>query len=177
MSVFILDGAELRATASIEGPIAPLNITSGVTFHEAIEQYDRGTRFGLSIFESHVVDFEHIHDEARAGNDDDDALGDDDTADAYMSGFDDDDAGPETPEDMTPEKVEQMKRRAAEKRRQLNIARQRARETRRKREEKRKARLAKVRDEGEPFQKTVKASDAGWYRMCLRGTWYQVSAV
>lgn len=167
MSVFIMEGAELRATAFLEGPVAPNNITSGMSFQAAMDAFDQGTRYGPTIAMHEMVDFEHMSDKSEMEEEDDD----DDGVTNYMAGMDDDDN--DLPD--TPENIAIIKKKAAERRRQLQVARQRAREARRRREAQRKSKLAKMRDEGEPFQKTYVAQASGWYRMCVRGTWYQVS--
>ena len=63
-----------------------------------------------------------------------------------------------------------------EKQRQRR-ARQRERftEQKKKRERKRIQQQKKIRQDGEPFLRTEEAEMPGWYRVCVEGTWHQVS--
>jgi hypothetical protein len=161
MSVFILSGAELRATMTLEGPVAPASITSGAELQQAMDKFT-GSDYGEHTILQEVVDFEHLQTQILAQEEDDD--------DAQNS--EDDDHEIAEGEDVNSEafklKVEQRNRRMA-------LARSRAKEAKKRREAAREETHRKVRDEGEPFQKTLKAKAAGWYRACVRGTWYQVS--
>ena len=148
MSVFILSGPALRATVSLDGPLAPPTVDSGK------ELLDAGEKFKVKSDEigyTKVVDFEHLHDE-----DDDD----------------DDDVEEEEPEAISPDDPDatEKRRERREKQRQAFI------EAKKKREEKRLLQQKKVRDDGEPFVYTAVAPRDGWYRVCVQGTWYQVSS-
>lgn len=151
MSLFILAGSELKATATLEGPIPEEDdspISSGMALQEAIKILDSGRHNhpnGLSI--SEVVDFEHLNLEAE---DEEELVSEPESV----------------PEDETPE---QRRDRRARQRRKALEARQRKDAMKLKQRQ-------KVRAEGEPWQYTVKAPVAGWYRFCVRATWYQVTA-
>jgi len=151
MSVFILAGSELKATVTFDGPIpedASTPIDSGIALQEAIKKWDGGwTRHESAMTVSEVVDFEHLN----LG------LGEDD---------DEDEAMEEIPEEETPD---QRRERRARQRKKALEARQRKDKLKMKQRQ-------KVRQEGEPWQKTVKAPLAGWYRYCVKATWYQVTA-
>lgn len=155
MSVFILAGSELKATITFDGPLPEdpeKPISSGSALQDAVDKMEKGgykkqnKKKSLAI--SEVVDFEHLN----LGDEDDDT--------------DDEMVQEEIPEDET---VEQRRERRARQRKKALEARQRKDQRKVKQRE-------KVREEGEPFQKTVKAPVAGWYRYCIRATWYQVSA-
>lgn len=148
MSVFVLSGSELKATAIMEGPVAPPTANTAKELQDAIDKFRNDDHYGKFISTTEVVDFEHLKPEVF--DDDDDDYEDDD---------DDDDA----------ESSDEAKRR------KRDIRMKRAREARQKRERQRREREKDVRSEGEPFQKTLQAKAPGWYRLCVRGTWYQVS--
>lgn len=151
MSLFILAGSELKATATLEGPIPEAGdskIDSGMALQAAIKQLESGHyKQPNSLSISETVDFEHLNlppeseDEAEAVSED-------------------------IPEEETPE---QRRDRRARQRKKALEARQRKDALKLKQRQ-------KVRAEGEPWQYTVKAPVAGWYRYCVRGTWYQVTA-
>lgn len=133
-SVFITTGAELKATAKFEGPIAPISVTTGTDLQTHIQKYARGERFGKkepaqnapkpppgidrhgNVAIADTVDFESAAALEKMYYDDDDA----------------DDDG--------------------------------------------KRRKRGTRMVGEPFQKTVRVVEPGWYRLCVLGNWYQISA-
>lgn len=151
MSVFILAGSELKATATFEGPIPedsknPIN--SGMALQEALKELDSGRhKRDRSISISEVVDFEHLN------------LGDSEDEDLEQM-------AEEIPEDETPE---QRRERRARQRKKALEARQRKDAMKLKQRQ-------KVRAEGEPWQYTLKAPAKGWYRYCVKATWYQVTA-
>ena len=168
VSVFITSGAELKATSIFEGPVAPPDARTGKEVQEFIKKYQMGSRFGNgpkgaqgNIRKEDTVDFET--DEW----DDDDAMWDDDDE------FDDDDYVDDDEAASNNKKSEKTKSamdRKAEKKKRM--------EERKKRYEKRRA--EKIRrhnraSEGEGMQQTHKVEVAGWYRACVRGSWYQVS--
>ena len=169
VSVFITSGAELKATSIFEGPVAPPDARTGKEVQEFIKKYQMGSRFGNgpkgaqgNIRKEDTVDFET--DEW----DDDDAMWDDDDE------FDDDDYVDDDEVASNKKKSEKTKSamdRQAEKKKRM--------EERKKRFEKRRA--EKIRrhnraSEGEGMQQTHKVEVAGWYRACVRGSWYQVSS-
>lgn len=144
MSVFILSGAELKATSTVEGPVAPPEVDSGSALLEATERFRRGERFGELMIVEEVVDFEHL--QASIEEDYEDV---------------DEEEAPEGEDPMARKARIQRNRERARQRRDKELARK---------EEVQK----KVRSVGEPYQVTMQAKAAGWYRACVRGTWYQV---
>ena len=161
ISVFILSGAELRATMTLEGPIAPLSITSGAELQHAMDKFT-GHEYGEYSIVQDVVDFEHLQTREMAESDDDD-----DPQLYHRDPSVDDVVGEDVNSEAFKAKIE-------EKNRISELARARAREHKRKREKMREDIARKVRDEGEPAQRTLKAKAEGWYRACVKGTWYQV---
>lgn len=144
MSVFILSGPELKAMATVEGPVAPADVDSGTALLDATERFRRGERFGEHTIAESVVDFEHLQ--------------------ASFESEEDEEEEEEIPENED----------AAGRRDRIQRQREKAR-ARRQREQKRQEETQqKIRSAGEPFQKTIQAKSAGWYRACVRGTWYQV---
>lgn len=158
VSVFILSGSQLKATYTLEGPIAELDVESGLELYAAGDEFEpdkRRRKSQLAI--SQEVDFEHLMDEVL---DDDDHYDDDDD---HLHNDDE----PIRPDDPN----------ADEKRRERR-ERQRAKflELKKKREAKKMAMLKKIRQDGEPLLNTQKAPQAGWYRMCVISNWNQVVA-
>jgi hypothetical protein len=149
MSVFILSGTALKATALLEGPIASLEVNSGIALNEAVEKFNDAKKKAL-LAVNELVDFEHLNDS--------------------MDEEDDDEAEEEEPpiDSEDPDSDEKKK---------LSRQRQRERflEVKRKRERRRIAQQKKIRQDGDPFLYTEKAPEAGWYRVCVEGTWHQVS--
>lgn len=156
VSVFILSGSQLKATYSLEGPIADLGVDSG------LELYTNGMAFSsngrrdhnraLSV--SREVDFEHLNE-----IDDDDDDDDDNTDDEYSKPIDKDDPDADK---------KRRGRREHQRRKFLELKKQR--------EEKKLAQLRKVRQDGEPILYTRKVPESGWYRMCVTSNWNQVVA-
>mmetsp|Transcript_25135 Transcript_25135/g.55117 ORF Transcript_25135/g.55117 Transcript_25135/m.55117 type:complete len:335 (+) Transcript_25135:184-1188(+) len=160
VSVFILSGSQLRATYSLEGPIASLEVDSGLELYDKAQEYSndkRKRKHHLSI--SKEVDFEHLNDEI----DDDD---DDDDDDAVDDDHHDDD-GPIDPEDPNADD-KRRKRRERQRQRFLNL--------KKKRESKKLKQLKQIRQDGEPIMHTQKAPRDGWYRMCVTASWNLVVA-
>jgi emp24/gp25L/p24 family/GOLD len=151
MSVFILAGPELKATITFDGPLPDGEepIRSGTTLQNAIRKWDGGVRDHSTRVEvSEVVDFEHLN------------IGDEDEGES----------GEEENEEYNEEEtMEQRRDRRARQRKKALEARQR-------RDQRKMKQRQKVRQEGEPFQKTVQVPAKGWYRFCVRGSWYQVTA-
>ena len=168
LSVFITSGAELKATAIFEGPVAPHDAESGVDVQNFVKQYQMGHRYGSgkkgaegNIRKERTVDFENDD------WDDDDELWDDDDVYDDDDYFDDDDVAERKRQS---EKTKSAKERAEERKKRM--------EEKKKRYEKRRAEKLKKHNrvgEGDPDQKTYKAEVAGWYRSCVRATWYPVS--
>jgi hypothetical protein len=71
--------------------------------------------------------------------------------------------------DPASESAHEKQHRQAEKRKRI-LEKQQARERHM------RVQKNKVRDEGDPFVKTIRAHAGGWYRLCVKGTWYQVLA-
>eukprot|EP00547_Thalassionema_nitzschioides_P007786 CAMPEP_0194223450 /NCGR_PEP_ID=MMETSP0156-20130528/35189_1 /TAXON_ID=33649 /ORGANISM="Thalassionema nitzschioides, Strain L26-B" /LENGTH=307 /DNA_ID=CAMNT_0038954617 /DNA_START=90 /DNA_END=1013 /DNA_ORIENTATION=- len=155
ISVFILSGAELKGGILLEGPVSPASIASGTELHEMVER--DGRRAATKIEED--VNFEkmlqHQIDIAEEGVDDD--------QDLWMQ-LEDDDRISEA----------QIERQREDRRRRHQMAHQRAADARRRREERMKAR--NMVQDGEPVQRTLLAKSRGWYRACVKGNWYQISA-
>jgi len=139
MSIFVTNGAELRATGTLEGPVVPPGVL-GNEWQSYVEKYNKGQRFAKTkgkkepllhhdhygnVYLKEDIDFEHLAD----------AMPEDD--DFY---FADDDRVPSDLESGAAKKV------------------------------------YRERQEGDPWQKTIKALEAGWYRGCVVGSWYQITA-
>jgi len=175
LSVFITSGAELKATAIFEGPVAPPDATSGVDIQNFVKKYQMGHRFGSgskgkegNIREERTIDFE-----TDDWDDDDDSSDDDDSFDDDE--FDDDDFLDD--DDVAERRKEAAKTKSAKERQE---EREKRRKERRKKDEERRAQRVKKHNrasEGEADQETYKAEVAGWYRACVRGTWALVSCV
>jgi hypothetical protein len=165
---FILSGAELKGGLLLEGPLSPDNITSGVNLQAMIDQHDhrKTTGRGFQKIEEDV-NFERIlsegaENEAYNNEDDEEGGGEDDDENLWKQ-MDDD--------KLTEEEIQ---RRATERKRHAQIARKRALEARRKRAE--RMRANHVVSDGEPIQRTLMAKSRGWYRACVKGNWYQITA-
>ena len=168
VSIFILSGAELKGGLLLEGPLSPDNITSGVDLQAMIDHHDhhRTTGRGFQKIEEDI-NFERIlsdsaTDEAYNMEDDEGGSGEDDDENLWKQ-MDDD--------KLTEEEIQ---RRATERKRHAQIARKRAFEARRKRAE--RMRANNVVSDGEPIQRTLMAKSRGWYRACVKGNWYQITA-
>jgi hypothetical protein len=145
LSLFVLSGAELVATMQFDGPLGSdpeQEIDSGKSLQKAIKEFDHGNRHGKIISMVETVDFEHLN----VGNLD-------------VGGLEvDEDEAPIVPEDETSD--QRRERRAKERKKAL--------EARQHKEKSKIKQKKKIREEGEPFQKTVKALEKGWYRMCVQ---------
>lgn len=149
MSTIILSGSSLKATLTLDGPIAPSNINTGMELFTASEAFhERGDGF---ITYSEVIDFEHL---APPPEEEDDPV------------TQPDDDGPLDPNDPD---ITQKRKARREKQRTKFL------EAKAKRDAKRLEQQKKVRQDGEPAIYTTKAPADGWYRMCVQATWYQVS--
>jgi len=156
VSVFILSGSQLKATYSLDGPFASLDVESGLELYSKANQFSPKSSNPKQLILSAEVDFEHLNDEV---DDDDDEIDDDD--DTY------DDDAPIKPNDPEADK-KRRERRERQRQRFLDL--------KKKRETKRMEMLKKIRQDGEPILKTIKAPEAGWYRMCVTSNWNQVVA-
>lgn len=149
MSVFVLAGPELRATIEFHGPLPSDNpIDSGSALHAATLKWDPDLHGekGLNFYEN--VDFEHLN------------IGDEDIEEPINI---------DEPDDKDGETVDEKRERRAQ-------ARKKVLEERDRREARKRKQRSKVRDEGEPFLKTLNAPSSGWYRFCIVGTWNQITA-
>ena len=102
---------------------------------------------------SAVVDFEHLKPDTT----------DDDEMSMAAAAAEDN----EPLDENDPEYAENKRKRREKQREAFLLAKQN-------REKKRALEQQKVRQDGEPYQVTLKASQEGWYRVCVHGTWYQV---
>lgn len=156
-SAIILSGPELKATVTFEGPIGPPDIESGTQLAQEVQAFEkskhRRDHDNTMIDFSQDVDFEHLN--LGEFHDDGDDFYDDD-------GLDDDQALAE----LTSEERKQRRQKQ----------RKRALQNRQRKERQVNTQKKKVREEGELFVRTFKAEAKGWYRFCIRGTWYQVVA-
>lgn len=161
VSIFILSGSQLKATYSLEGPIASPDVDSGTELYNKAYEFASSNRMSKNMKIDFVqeIDFEHLMDEV----DDDDDFNDDDDDDEY-----DDDGKPISPDDPDADKKRRERR---EKQRKKFLA------IKKKREEKKARIMKKIRQDGEPVLNTKKAPVAGWYRMCVNANWNQVSNV
>jgi hypothetical protein len=159
MSLFILSGAELKGGLLLEGPVALPNATSGSDVLDMVDVHENGRvtwgPFGKIEedvnFEQVIPDFSS---EDNVRDDDDDNL---------WKQMDDDKLS-----------AEEITRRMEERKKHAQIARQRAMEARKKRVQRIKQKGIRV--DGEPVQRTLTAQSAGWYRACVKGNWYQITA-
>ena len=133
---------------TFDGPIAESSVDSGLELFTASEGFNsNGEGY---ITHSEEMDFEHF---APAPEDDEE-----DTVK-------DDDEGPLDPND--PDIAEKRKARREKQRKKYM-------EAKAKREQKKLEVQKKLRQDGEPHLYTTKVPSAGWYRMCVQGTWTQV---
>ena len=151
MSVFILSGPSLKATASLEGPLCPTDVDTGKELMEKAEKWQPNPGSDVKI--SETLDFEHLNEPVEEDDDDDD----DETAEK------------EPPIDPNDPDAADKRRKRREKQREAFLA------AKQKREQKRMLQQKKIREDGEPYLKTIKAPKSGWYRACVAATWYQVS--
>lgn len=159
VGVFILSGSELKATYSLEGPIADLGVDTGLELYtRAIMASTDEAAFDHKLSVSKVADFEHLNDEI---DDDDEFDDDDDDDDAF---HDDEPLHPEDPD------FEAQKRSRRDRQRKKFLL------SKKKRDDKKLKQLKKIRQDGEPISLTKKAPDSGWYKMCVTATWNQVTA-
>ena len=149
MSAFILSGTSLQGLATLEGPIAPIDIENPTVLLKR-DMLPKGKDL-ISVKEK--LDFEHFN--IDYDDDDDDSSDDDDETEEYID--------PNDPE--AHEKRQELKRKQREK--YIN--------DKKKRERKRLERQQQIRKDGEPFLYTQEAPQAGWYRVCMRATVSPVS--
>jgi hypothetical protein len=152
MSIFILSGASLKATAEINGPLQGDGpIESGSDLLKAAAKWDSSGKHGGSdvVDVKTDVDFEHLN----IGPSDEDVT---------------------IEEDLLTSEGNNEEEALDERRDRRALARKKALEAREHREAQKRKQKKKVRDEGEPFLNSIIAPVAGWYRFCVVGTSYQV---
>lgn len=146
MSVFILSGAELKATARLEGPFAPANVNDP----EELYRFDQNFNVRNALLQvNEMVDFEHMNE----NDDDEESLSEDE-------------------EPIDPDDPDANEKKRARRQRQ----REKFLEVKRKKEQKRILQHKRIRKDGDPFIYSTRAPKAGWYRACVEGTWHQVMA-
>jgi hypothetical protein len=131
-----------------------MDVTNGSELQTQADEWAKQPRHDNMIDFSAVVDFEHLKPETT----------DDDEADMAVAAAEDN----EPLDEKDPEYAENKRKRREKQRESFLLAKQ-------KREKKRALEQQKVRQDGEPYQVTLKALQEGWYRVCVHGTWYQVS--
>jgi pyruvate/2-oxoglutarate dehydrogenase complex dihydrolipoamide acyltransferase (E2) component len=150
-----LSGPELKATLTVEGPIANMDVATGSDLQASVDEWTNRSSRKNVIDYSAVVDFEHL----KPNLDEED----DEAAMAAAA------AGDNEPLDEKDPEYAEKKRQRREKQREAFLVAKTKREKNRALEQK------MVRQDGEPYQVTLKALQEGWYRVCVHGTWYQVS--
>ena len=157
-SVFILSGQELKATIRLDGPVAPPDADSGNALQAAIDEFEKKIQQrhaaedeSLVVLED-VVDFEHLNIKDEFGDDEED---------------EDDEMMRANHKDLTPSERKRIK---DKQRKKILVKRQ-------KQEQQRLHQHRKVREEGQPYQLTKKVPQAGWYRLCIDGSFYQVGFI
>mmetsp|Transcript_47974 Transcript_47974/g.71073 ORF Transcript_47974/g.71073 Transcript_47974/m.71073 type:complete len:344 (-) Transcript_47974:113-1144(-) len=170
MSVFISGGSDLKGTVTLEGPVAHPYAETAAEINKFIQLYEGGKRFGkeiaketgqekpdprnrnkLDLMIREAVDFEEI---ADLGLDMDDFYDDDDDIMIYA----DDD---ELPEEERARRQDMIDERKKEKKEMM---------------QKHKNMGDKRLRDGSPWKKTVEVDVAGWYRGCLKATWFEINA-
>jgi hypothetical protein len=155
ISAFVLSGSTLKATVTLEGPVADLSVNTGKELQDQANEFTNSNKKpARHLAFSEVVDFEHLNEE----------LADDE----LESSNDDLLKQPIDPNDPDAENKRRERR---------EMQRKKFLEEKQKREERKLAQLAKVRQDGEPFVYTTKAPAAGWYRMCVMSSWNQVCSM
>lgn len=155
-SVFVLSGATLKATLTLEGPVAHYDVDDGLEIFKNAENF-RSDGDGFLVY-SEMVDFEHLAPPPPLADDDE-----------MSNGRENDDEVDNTPID--PSDVDAVKKRRERRERQ----RERFLAAKAKRDQLKLDRLKKIRQDGDPFQYTATAPADGWYRMCVGATWSLVS--
>lgn len=133
--------------STLEGPVAPPDVETGTELMAATEKFRRGERFGEHVASESIVDFEHLQASLESEEE-------------------------EEEEEDIPENEDAAGRRA-----RIERQREKARARKQREQKRREETQRNVRSSGEPFQTTIQAKSAGWYRACVRGTWYQVGNV
>jgi hypothetical protein len=138
----------------LDGPVAPLTAATGNELQAAIEAWEKEDlpakkEASDKVAQEVVVDFEHLNIKEELENDNDD----------------DDELLKLAKTELSPSARKRLK---DKQRKKILVKRQ-------KQEQQRLHQHKKVREEGQPWQTTVKVPAAGWYRFCVTGTFHQVS--
>lgn len=180
ISIFILTGAELKGGLILEGPLSSARsgggggvLNSGLELQEMVNRHEQhgsgGGRQMKTIQED--VDFERMIRMVEADqyyNDDDDYGAGDDDMNLWLQEDDDKDDDEGLPE-------EQLEIRSIHRRKRALLEQQKAIVARRRKAQRMMAN--NIVKDGEPIQRTINAgAAAGWYRACVKGTWYEITA-
>jgi emp24/gp25L/p24 family/GOLD len=122
------------------------NVESGIELQQAVEKFDSGRETGEQVL--NILETVNFE---------------------HLVLQDQDEEGIALPHPHADETVEERKERRA-------LERKKALEARQRRDQLKQQQQRKVREEGEPYQKTVKVDKAGWYRFCVQANWFQVVA-
>jgi len=173
VSVFILSGAQLRGSVSIQGPVSLLNaensqhLSPNQAIWTNVQRYDHGTRFAANkndeIHFEDQLDFEAILSKERP--DYDDFLEDED--DKYPQMYHEIVGDDETIK--AEEKADREKKFEAYKKRMLDQKKQR------KQKQEGYVPSAGIGREGDPWQRTFQVKQPGYYRACISSAWHPVN--
>jgi len=152
LSLFIAHGSPLTAEALIEGPVARMEDDTGKALNTYLTQFGAGKRFGTPVRDNDNYDFVdrtgtlHMQEKVDFENPDSEI---DDSVIEEDDDFEGDDD----------EAIEEQKLRMDEERRRRQIER----------------RAMGLREEGEPYQKTLQVYSPGWYRACVHASFGEVT--
>jgi len=169
-SMYVLSGKELKATMSLEGPVAPAGIDSGMALLEHVQTFQMKGAYNGDQDKSkitrieNIVDFEHL---SLA-----DTFAQEEEAAARKLALHKEFAESELEFEGKPDSELTLEQRKKRK----DMRRKKALEQRQREEQQRLSQHRKIRDEGQPFQQTIVAKEAGWFRFCVTGSYYQVTA-
>ena len=158
MSVFILTGQSLKATAVLQGPVSPSYVTTGLALVNDAEWWEKShnrNKGKTDIDFEKVLDFEHLYYSPIITSEGDDE-GDTPVENTVILPLDPND----------PKAAEKRRERGIKERRDLLAAKQTNKILQQK----------KIREDGEPFLYTATAPSAGWYRVCVQAHWSLVSS-
>lgn len=150
-SVFVLSGAELKATLIVEGPLADSSVNTGQELQTKIDEWTKSEHNVSEVVYTQMVDFEHLKPQSESDEEEDEHPKDEEIID-----------------ENDPDAAEKRRKRREKQREAFMKAKE-------KRDRQRALEQAKVREDGEPFQMTFIAPFQGWYRVCVQATFYQVS--
>jgi hypothetical protein len=170
VSVFILSGAQLSCSISIQGPVSPVVDDKSTHPNQLIwsnvQKYDHGTRFASNQddeihFQDHL-DFESILDKERPDYDDFLEDENDQYPEMYHEIVGDDETITAEEKASREKKFEAYKNRMAKQKEQRG---------------KKEVVPATpgIRREGEPWQGTFQTKAPGYYRVCISSAWHPVS--